>query len=259
MTTVALLGDSQAGGIKEPLGDALRALGWRPVAAAHQNGASTRALITGPLEHALAPRPTVLVVFAGGNDLPEDGSATAWGDLVARARAVGARVIWVGPPAAVGDESLDARRLAISNAQARFFATKPDVRWISGRETAASIPRADEVHLTGAGYRTWADRLAPMMAGGGGSILLAIGIAGLVLWGAWRVAQRSSGFRGLEGAKFLLQIDDEAPVEVSSRDFFRDNAELDSQTKREIRKLKIGERTWGGGGAAVHWQIRRVG
>lgn len=261
VTTAALLGDSQAGGIKEPLGELLRAAGWTTVAAAHQNGASTRALVDGgPLANALERRPDVLVVFAGGNDTSSSG--TAWGDLVSAARRAGARVIWVGPPAAVGDAALDASRAAVSEAQRVFFATKPDVVWIDGRATADGLPRRDSVHLTiPSGYRRWAERLAPLMVGSGGSMLLAIGIAGLAVWGAWRIAQRSSGFRGLEavGKRFLLQIDDEVPVEVSSRDFFRDNKELDLQTKREIRKLKVGEQTWGGGGAAVHWQIRRVG
>lgn len=197
MTTVALMGDSQAGGIQSPLGEALRNRGWTTLGAGHINGASTRRLIDdGVLTRALALRPNVLVVFSGGNDTSR--SATVWNELVDRARLANVRVVWVGPPAAVGDAALDAERLAISRAQQVAFATKPHVKWIDGRASAAGLPRRDEVHLTmPEGYLAWANRLAPQIAGAAaGSVgLVTFGIAGAVLWGAWKAAQAASGSR----------------------------------------------------------------
>jgi lysophospholipase L1-like esterase len=192
MTSASLLGDSQAGGIKEVLGEQLRALGWTTLAATHDNGASTRVLIDGgALALALARRPDVLVVFAGGNDTPT--SSAHWGELVDVARAAGARVVWVGPPGAVGDATLDARRLAISRAQQTFFSTKAGVKWLDGRQTAQGLPRRDEVHLTiPAGYREWAARLAPAIVGPASSGLAALAGAALVLGGAWWFANRAA-------------------------------------------------------------------
>jgi lysophospholipase L1-like esterase len=173
MTSASLLGDSQAGGIKEVLGEQLRALGWTTLAATHDNGASTRVLIDGgALALALARRPDVLVDVA---------------------RAAGARVVWVGPPGAVGDATLDARRLAISRAQQTFFSTKAGVKWLDGRQTAQGLPRRDEVHLTiPAGYREWAARLAPAIVGPASSGLAALAGAALVLGGAWWFANRAA-------------------------------------------------------------------
>lgn len=187
MTAVAIIGDSQAGGLEHPLRRELSSKGQEVVHAAHLNGGSTRRIIDeGLLAGALGARPSLLIVAAGGNDT--SSSTASWGELLTIARRAGVAVVWVGPPAAVHNEVLDARRADISAAQRRFFATKTGVRWISGRETASGLPRADEVHLTPAGYAVWGRRLAGSIAGSGG--LLAIGIAGLVLWGAWSFANR---------------------------------------------------------------------
>jgi hypothetical protein len=58
--------------------------------------------------------------------------------------------------------------------------------------------------------------------------------------------------------KFALKIDDEDEIILLASRFFRDNSELDARSKREIRKLKVGEKTWGGGGAATRWHLTRI-
>lgn len=204
MTDVAIIGDSQAGGLELPLRRELSGKGWQVLYTAHLNGGSTRRIIDdGLVVRALAARPGLLVVAAGGNDT--SSSSASWGELLGLARRVGVDVLWVGPPAAApGQEVLDARRADISVAQQRFFATKTGVRWVSGRETAAGLPRADEVHLTPAGYASWAGRLAGAIAGSGG--MAAIGLAVVVLWGAWTIANRTAGSRGRRGRSMALSM-----------------------------------------------------
>ena len=197
MTSAYLLGDSQAGGIADPLGALLRARGWTTIGAAHTDGGSTHEIIdNGSLGRALAARPAVLVVFAGGND--GASAQGSWGNVVDTAHRLGTRVVWIGPPAAIGNDALDTRRRTVSRAQQAFFATKPWVKWIDGRRTANGLPRRDEVHLTiPVGYASWAQRLAPEISSSSGGAAT-IGIAAAVLLGAWWIANKASGLRGLD-------------------------------------------------------------
>jgi lysophospholipase L1-like esterase len=187
VTTYSMIGDSQSGGLEPELSRLLARQGWAQLYAQHIDGADSARIRRELLTPALAAHPEVLLVNAGGNE--PSGEPVTWGQIVEAARARGARVVWIGPPASPADASLDAQRRAVSELQRAFFATKASVRWIDGRATAAGLPRAGLVHLTAAGYRQWASVLAGVITGSGG--WAALGIAAAVVWGSWKLAQRT--------------------------------------------------------------------
>lgn len=193
MTTISAIGDSQFGGSTEmarpSLPDALREKGWTPLRYHFRNGGSTSVLI-GELDQVLTPVPDAMLVMAGGND--NTRSSTAWGDMLSRLRAAGVRrVIWVGPPGSP-DSAVDAERRAISELQRAFFASKPEVTWISGRNLASGLPRRDDVHLTAAGYTTYVSRIVSALDGTTAKGAMTLVLAGGVLVGAWWLANRAA-------------------------------------------------------------------
>jgi hypothetical protein len=192
MSTISMLGTSQAGGLEVMggLAEVLRDRGWTPARWFYRNGASTERLIGDVPSILTGGRAAeVVLVVSGGNDSPS--SEAAWGAMLDRLALAGAqRVIWVGPPA--GDGEVDVTRQQVTARQQTFFANRPNVTFVDGRTSAAGLPLRDSVHLTAAGYRTWASRLAsaissPGAAAGAGSILLGLAAA---LAGAWWLSRR---------------------------------------------------------------------
>ena len=169
---IALLGDSQSQGLSlADLRGKLQAAGWTPASRGNwvtRAGASTRDLI------ALLPQVLstgvvdVLVVTAGGNDNePTPGQRTVWRELPRRARENGVRkIVWLTPPRAADSlPELDAQRRRIADGIAETFSDDPNVLVLRGRDMTADLPIERRVHFSSAGYRTWADRIVPAVAG----------------------------------------------------------------------------------------------
>lgn len=194
MPTISIIGDSQGGGLTQlgRFADALRAKGWTPARFWYRNGASTRRLIE-DLPEILRPGaiPDAVLVVAGGND--STASAPDWQTMLVQLRSRGVRrIYWIGPPAAVDNQTLDVARDAVSRLQQQILGGQSGVTWISGRATAQGLPRRDEVHLTAEGYGEWARRLATQLDSSSGrglvTLALAAGALGLAWWGSKRLA-----------------------------------------------------------------------
>jgi lysophospholipase L1-like esterase len=171
LTTVAVIGDSQAQGLVfyGNISDELAAQGLQFVGGYQQGGATTRQILSRLDELLGRTIPDVVIVTAGGNETVGTAQAQAWGELVSRLLAGGVRqVFWISPPASP-EPVRDRGRAAVSEAQ-RPVVEAAGATWISGRVTADGIARRDEVHLTNAGYREWARRvvrnIAPAIRGG---------------------------------------------------------------------------------------------
>lgn len=169
---IALLGDSQSQGLSlADLRGKLQAAGWTPASRGNwvtRAGASTRDLI------ALLPQVLstgvvdVLIVTAGGNDNePTPGQRTVWRELPRRARENGVRkIVWLTPPRAADSlPELDAQRRRIADGIAETFSDDPNVLVLRGRDMTADLPIERRVHFSSAGYRTWAERIVPAVAG----------------------------------------------------------------------------------------------
>lgn len=182
MTTIAVIGDSQAQGLVYygNLSDQLVAQGLQYIGGYQLPGAATRE-ITASLPRLFdRTTPDVVLVFAGGNETVGDSQVESWRSLVEALRAYGVRqIFWVSPPASP-DPTRDRGRAAVSAAQ-RPVVEAAGATWISGRDTAQGIPRRDDVHLTNDGYRIWARRIAGIVgpATRGSYTPVIIGLAGL--------------------------------------------------------------------------------
>jgi lysophospholipase L1-like esterase len=182
MKTVAVIGDSQAQGLVfyGNISDELVAQGFQFVGGYQQGGATTRQILARVDELLGRTIPDAVIVTAGGNETVGTAQAQAWGELVSRLLAGGVRkVFWISPPASP-EPVRDRGRAAVSAAQ-RPVVEAAGATWISGRDTAQGIPRRDEVHLTNAGYRIWARRIAGIVghATRGSYTPVIIGLTGL--------------------------------------------------------------------------------
>lgn len=182
MTTVAVIGDSQAQGIVfyGNLPDQLVAQGLQYVGGYQLPGAPTREIAANVSRLFDRTIPDVVIVFAGGNETVGAAQTASWRSLVEVLQAYGVKqVFWVSPPASP-DPARDRGRAAVSAAQ-RPVVEAAGATWISGRDTAQGIPRRDDVHLTNDGYRTWAQRIAGTVGASmrGSFAPVVVGLAGL--------------------------------------------------------------------------------
>jgi len=164
--TISLAGDSQAQGLLAA-GLPARVTGARWIAKLSRAGANSEGVRVLVQQALAAGVPDMFVVVAGGGDvhLPEGRALRAWRAIIADLANAGVQqVVWVGPPAAMGDEALDAQRLNVSRAQRSVMLGLPGVEWLDGRELTTGLPYRDRVHLTSNGYRTYAERLARPLA-----------------------------------------------------------------------------------------------
>lgn len=203
MTDYVVTGDSQAEGLLAP--NALPSvLGAKLVGAFDHRGWSSRRLLDeGAIDEAArraARDGATLVVFAGGNDPIPDTPAILSSykhtllDILRRAASLGVRkLIWFGPVFALHEydreqhpEVAGAQRLIFGSSDARTAARPMTIRWIDSQPLTRDLARESNVHLTAAGYRTYAERAARAVEGGGGLGLAAL--AALAYLG-WRTAR----------------------------------------------------------------------
>lgn len=154
--TIMLLGDSLAEGLGRTLASVARE-GAVPFAWSAKPSTTVRSWNTSALPAILGSPPLALVLVClgtnslRGNDPPGQGAEA--GPLIDRIRAAGVRdIAWIGPPELAGDTG--AFRPALAQACAdrgvRIFASE-----------ALPLPKdASGIHLTSAGYATWARAIA---------------------------------------------------------------------------------------------------
>lgn len=188
---VGLVGDSQGVGLRSGLDGALARRGHQLAAAAVQTGATLRVL-AGKAAAMPEGLDLLVIVSGGGNDGTSVTSPARWlADVRALAAAAQGRgpraVVWVGPmPAREGLAAAGYKLAARAGLRAALAGT--GVRWLDGFPLAEGVsPRADGLHFDAAGYRTMAERLAPLLleppAPSTGVLALA-GVSGLVGLGA---------------------------------------------------------------------------
>lgn len=198
MKTWALIGDSQAVGLKPHLLTLMRARGYELAGSAVHGGWDTGRMIrSGEVEPIAAQRPQLVIVVLGGNDQPTEALAGKVSDLVAALRSVSLpRIVWVGP-AHTTRPDVAARKDRVAAIQ-RQILPRLNVPWLDGNAMTAGLPHTpDGVHLTQVGLRTWAERLVPVVlrtarassSGGwliGISLGALVGALGLTFWAAAR-------------------------------------------------------------------------
>lgn len=164
---LVLVGDShmEEAGLAPGLIDGLRAQGLEPIAVHALRGKGVRWFLDeGRLDRILeVHRPTMLVVELGANDTATNTYERTLGEFVDKAKAAGARIVWVGPPHATNTE-VGARHESVSAVQA-FYLGEKGVPWIDSRPMTADLRHArDGVHFVRDSYDEWARRLAPAVA-----------------------------------------------------------------------------------------------
>ncbi len=164
---LVLVGDShmEEAGLAPGLIDGLRAEGLEPLAVHALRGKGVRWFLDeGRLDRILeVHRPTMLVVELGANDTATESYERTLGEFVQKAKAVGAAIVWVGPPHATNRE-VDARHQGVSTVQS-FYLGEKGVPWIDSRPMTEDLPHArDGVHFVRSSYDEWASRLAPAVA-----------------------------------------------------------------------------------------------
>jgi len=176
VTTYALIGDSQGVGLEAPLATKVPILYSQP-----NVGWTTARIFGAPLEGAVGSSADVVLVVTGGNDDPLNNAA--FDTAAAKVRRAGKQLIVVGPVFALTSDAArpDRARAALIAASARN-----SVRFIDAYPMTRDLATTANVHLGGAGYRTYAARLAAALrpsTGGLGTGLL----IGLAAWAAWRL------------------------------------------------------------------------
>lgn len=170
----ALLGDSQGVGVAPRLRQLLPIVFEGPVV-----GYTTPRTLTEVLPHALASDATDLLVVTGGNDTPRAGVA-AITELVRRALAAGKRVTVVGPVFSLHQPEKDlhdAVHYPLLDAASRAGASIIDAYPLT-----QDLARPENVHLTAANYRIYAQRIAGALER---RATTGLGILALVFVGAY--------------------------------------------------------------------------
>ena len=179
-----LIGDSQAEGLKPSFSSRPD---WRVF---DHRGWSTRRLRDEVLDAALALRPSLVVFVTGGNDDPDSASLPEVVRSTAeRVRRAGAQLVWVGPVFAkvMPDAVVHPRTAAVMRAA---LEGKPGVRYVDAQALTRDLARSENVHLTAAGYRAYAQRLEAAMRSGSSSAALGVAAFLAVAIGAWALARR---------------------------------------------------------------------
>jgi len=178
--TDALVGDSQGQGLERAL-RRLLAIAFVDV----RPGWTTARLAGEPFDGALESDASRIVVVTGGNDAPLDVSALR--GMIERARAAGKALVVVGPVFALTDdaERHDRARLDLRNALRGSGAM-----WIDAYPLTRDLARSSSVHLTRAGYDTFARRLARRLRARGARGALAGPLVVLLALGAAAASRR---------------------------------------------------------------------
>lgn len=148
LTRVLLVGDSMAQGLTAPMKEqsttAFSAL-------AKPGTRIDQWLSSAQLKSTLASyKPTLVIIVLGTNDAYSNANQAQWIDpFVAKLRAAGADVVWVGPPSLPNPYS----GMPVHTGFLQTLAQKAPRYFHS--ETL-SLPRADTLHPTQAGFQTWA-------------------------------------------------------------------------------------------------------
>lgn len=150
LSRVSLIGDSLGVGLARPLRTELAKRGYTLEAHA-KTSTTAKSWIGAPLEAALASRPGWLLISLGTNDTAKGAAAPELPEefkkIAARALEVGSKPIFVLPPP-----------MPWSLARVREAAASTGALAI---EPPLGLPRtADKIHLTGAGYASWAAAIA---------------------------------------------------------------------------------------------------
>lgn len=175
MTTYALIGDSQGVGLATPLSSLI------PIAFSQPHVGWTTARIFGdPLDGALRSSADVVLVVTGGNDDPLNNAA--FDTAAAKARRAGKQLIVVGP---VFAKTSDAARHDAARAALIAAASRNAVRFVDAYPLTRDLASTTNVHLGGAGYRSYAARLATALRPSGGGLGIGV-LVGLAAWAAWR-------------------------------------------------------------------------
>lgn len=163
---VLLIGDAFAVGLTKPL----QALGLSldALAVVGSNVEYWTATGSEALQAQLAARPGLVLVSLGSGDAysPSDQFERLQGsirELLARLTASGTAVVWLGPPSLPSqhvNEPVNVRRL---EAMRQTVESTQYATWIDS--AGLTLPRvADGLHLTDAGYATWAEILVRELA-----------------------------------------------------------------------------------------------
>jgi lysophospholipase L1-like esterase len=151
---VLLIGDSLAQGLWPHLGELARANGLPFHFSASQGTSVNDWLVGSRLENAVtAATPALTLVCLGTNDMARRDSGGRAGELLDTIRRAGcAETAWIGPPRVRVDSTRFRATLAAQCAVrgVRIFDSQ-----------ALELSRApDEIHMTPAGYRAWAESIA---------------------------------------------------------------------------------------------------
>lgn len=214
MTKYVVVGDSQAEGIL--FANALPALLGDDLVGQydHRGWSSARLLSDGAIATAAAraaDQDATLLVFAGGNDNNVLASAESEAryrqtlrDIVktiarkSAAAGVTIRVVWFGPVFALepwnAEQHPQAQRVqrsalspsAVRRDVAEIPGASVSLRWIDSFPLTRDLARVENVHLTAADYRVFAERALHAASGGGAGSLLMLGFGLGAGWWAWR-------------------------------------------------------------------------
>lgn len=214
MTKYVVVGDSQAEGIL--FSNALPALLGDDLVGQydHRGWSSARLLSDGAIATAAAraaAQDATLLIFAGGNDndVLATGSRTdqyrqTLRDIVktiarkSAAAGVTIRVVWFGPVFALepwnAEQHPQAQRVqrsalspsAVRRDVAEIPGASVSLRWIDSFPLTRDLARPDNVHLTAANYRIFAERALHAASGGGTGKLALTALAAVGGWWAWR-------------------------------------------------------------------------
>jgi lysophospholipase L1-like esterase len=178
---VLLFGDSQMQGLGNHLPALLRAQGASDVGVSAHPGLSLK-LAYERFPTASAGYDVVLVSFGGNNPPSTRTTAVTYMDRLL-AQLGDREVLWISVlPAA--DPALQVGRAKMERWQKEYLPTR-GVVVLDGRALASGIRRADGLHLTSAGYRVFAGRVAEAVQRAGGVIApLAVAAVGAIIGAA---------------------------------------------------------------------------